>query len=157
MSAGDELAGDGFAGEPGVPVLPSVPRARPAAIHFDGTSRDFTRDSDGRYTAIHPVDSRVEMALMVEFGRFGSSASTGHSLRDIRYLDPTRLGAEVRDRVRRALKRLTDAGDITIENIEHDARAASGALLVGVDYFNERLPDRARRRFTPSGGVSGAT
>lgn len=153
MPVGGQLAGAGLAGA-GDPIpAPAAPLRRPLAMRFDPMTRDFPLGDDGRPVELHPIDSRVQMALLVEAGKLGSSPSTGNTLRQIPYLDPARIGAEVRDRVRRALLRLTTAGDITIDQIEHETRGR-GTLLVAVHYFNERLPDRPRMTFAPSSGTS---
>jgi hypothetical protein len=139
MSAGDELAGDDLAGEDDPDAEDGTGRPRPTAILFDGVTRDFPKDENGRHVAIHPVDAEMQMACMVGLQGLGSSPTTGNELRRIEYLDPERLGAEVRDAMTRATKALRERGDVTIVDIRHETFGIGG-LFVEVDYVNNRLP-----------------
>ncbi len=143
MPAGDELAGEGLAGDAlALPTAGTVLRP-PAAVHFDAVLRDYPLGSDGRYVEIHPVDSRVQMALSMALGRIASTPTTGNALRRIPYLNPKRIKAQATDAVRQALAPIIADGDITLDDLIVETRQRH-AVLVQVDYYNERLPDRPR-------------
>jgi hypothetical protein len=144
VGAGDQLAGDGLAGdELDLPVA-GVALSPPAAIHFDAVTRDFPRDENGRFFEIHPVDSRVQMALAVALGGIASSTTTGNALRRIKYLNPRRIKAQATDAIRQAMAPIVADGDATVAEVIVEQRQRH-AVIVQVDYFNERLPDRPRR------------
>lgn len=148
MGAGDLLAGDGLAGDDDLALATETRRARPVAISFDGTARDFPLGDDGRYVEIHPVDSAMQMACMIGLNGLASSPGTGNGLRDLEYLDPLRLNARVQDNMRLATARLVALGDVTIDRVWFETNDAGGLLAVAVDYFNERIPGgrEAQRR-----------
>lgn len=149
MPAGDELAGEGLAGDEPVLRVPAAPAARQVAVSFDPNTRDFPLGEDGRYVEIHRVDSAVQLALFLEFGKVPSAQRTGNTLRAMAYVDPRRMKAEATSRVETALARLTRAGDVTIDDVDAESRRFGG-MNVAVSYFNERLPGRPRRTITPT-------
>lgn len=146
MGAGDMLAGDGLAGDDSLLAPVEIPHVRPAAIFFDGATRDWPLDADGHYIGIHPVDAAMQMAVMVGVGTLPASTTTGNTLPSNEYLDPRTIDAKVKDAIRIATKRLVDRGDVTIDSVTPEIRG--GSLFVEVAYFNERLPDRARKTVT---------
>jgi len=150
VSITDLLAGEGLAGADDLVPPVEVALRRAAGIFFDGSTRDFPLDDDGRHVAIHPVDSAMQIALMVGLGTVGSAPDVGNDLVGNEYLEPQRLGARVSDSVRRATASLVARGDVTIEAIDHDT-SLGGGLFVSVSYFNNRLPgsrDQRRRSVT---------
>lgn len=116
----------------------------PRALTFNPLTRDFDRDSDGRYVDQHPVDAAVATQLMTRRGAIASAPETGQALHTID--DPTARDTQKRVEtiVKAALRRLLQAGDITILAIKYEPANASG-LLVQVDYVNERLAPRTTK------------
>lgn len=143
MSLGDDLLGEELFGEDDAEASDEAYRAKPAAIFFDGTTRDFPME-DGHYVGIHPVDAEMQMVTHIALGSIAGSPETGNKLHEIEYLDPLRLGATVRDEMRLRTKALVDRGDVTIDDITHET-FGNGGLAVAVDYYNERLTDRVKK------------
>ncbi len=140
MGAAQYPAGNGPAGEDPLPAL-TAPRnvQPPAALLFDGASRAFPLDANGLYRAIHPVDQRVALALLIALGTVGSAPSLGSSLRAIRRIVPT-TPTDARNRIDVALSDLVAARDIEVTKVEVETRRApTGSLLVAVSYRNLRL------------------
>lgn len=144
MTIGDDLLGESLMGEDDVDTTGGARRTRPVAIHFDGLTRDFPLDADGHYTSIHPVDSAMQMAMMVARNDIASSPTTGNGLKGLKYLDPKRVEAIVNDEVRICTAQIVARGDVAIDGVRH-VLGAAGGLTVFVDYYNERLPGRPRK------------
>lgn len=112
--------GDSEFGVPpfGGDVAPDVPAARPTslprAILFDGSSRTFPRDADGRLIDIHPVDQEVALAVLLVQGGIASSPATGSTLRSVESGADGGLQIDVERRLTAALARPLAAGDIRI-------------------------------------------
>ena len=53
-------------------VLPAPVAARdvtaPASLYFDGATKTFPLDANGRYRSLHPVDQAVALALLEQLG-----------------------------------------------------------------------------------------
>ena len=154
MSAGEydaglELAGEEVIAEASRPRRTTVPRA----LLFDGRTRTFLRDASGRCKDIHPVDQKVALALLIEFGKITSAPSTGNTLRELRTLIPgDALTHDIERRLREPLAEVLAAGDI--REITTPARSSGfaillpfrGALEVTFDYENLRIPRNRDRR-----------
>lgn len=139
-------AGAGPAGhDPVVTSEAVLPPADVAATLFDGQTLDFPLDdldSDAaNWTAVHPVDQEVELALLIPAGTIGSALDVGHTYRDVDIGAPS-LQADVEDRTRQALRRPLARGDIRINRIE--ASAENRQLRVAVYYANLRSADPSR-------------
>lgn len=143
MTIGDDLFGDDLLGEDDLDMTPDTLVTRSVAIHFDGLTRDFPLEADGHYTSIHPVDSAMQMRLMVAAKGIKSSPTTGNGLKGNEHLDPRKVDSFARDQVRIATLDLVERGDVTIDMIS--VATTRGALMVEVNYFNERLHDRASK------------
>lgn len=131
-------AGVGPAGyNPVVP--PNAPRdvRPPAALLFDGGTRDFPLDENGFYRAIHPVDQKVALALCVSRGAIAAVPGIGNKLRTIQRVRPDVAVTLVKNYVREALADLIAAKSIQIESdgIAVDA-SVPGRLLFAVTYLN---------------------
>ena len=144
MGAGSWAAGAYAAGAGATPPIAGARNRAPAAILFDAQTRAHPRDEDGRYIEIHPVDAAVIYALHFEKGRVLAALNQGRKFADIRNPTDNRVRRLVEDRVKHALARLTAAGDVTIQNIRHEA-PNQYALFVEVSYYNERIAPRALR------------
>ena len=121
---------------------------------FDGATRTFLMDDNGRYRDIHPVDQKVALTLLLEFGKITSAPDIGNTLRQIRALVPGEaLTADIERRLRTPI--LT--GMITsadIREVTTPTRATGftilsphrGALEVRFDYQNMRAPSTNPRQ-----------
>ena len=92
MGAGDYDAGDtDIAGEDPIAAL-SAARGLipPAALVFDGATRTFLSDDDGRLKSVHPVDQKVALAVLIQQKKLSSTPDTGSTLKEIKYLDPVK-------------------------------------------------------------------
>lgn len=138
MPAADDPAGELPAGDTSLPAQAGAAFQRPKAILFDGLTRDYVLDANGRYVAIHPVDAKVQSALMFLQGKIPSSAGTGNELDTLADFYGDQAPEEARRMVRASLTPITDARDITIISIDYEAQPQGPA--VEVHYTNNRLP-----------------
>ena len=131
LPAGDDLAGDGFE------LVVSRPRnvSPPAAILYDGASRDFPLDADGRPIEEHPTDQKVGLALIVVQGTVAGSSTLGSKLRNKRYINDTTIRTEITYIVNTALASLVAAKEIAIARVDVDV-GESSRVLVRVVYEN---------------------
>lgn len=155
MTAGIYNAGLEAAGEELLPAPTRRTRATPPrALLFDGATRTFLRDATGRYRDIHPIDQKVALTLLMEFGKITAAPDIGNTLLEIRTLIPGEaLTTDVERRLRTpVLSGLITAGDI--REITTPTRGTGftiilphrGALEVKFDYENMRDPKRAPGR-----------
>lgn|SRR5512138_21355 len=117
----------------------------PAALAFDGTTRNYKLDSRGRFQEAHPVDAKVFLILRTLAGSIRSAPTTGQTVNAIAYIDQLRVRAQVEDRVRSALAPVINAGEIRLDNIEIDT-SVRGRIMFEVTYFNRvsGKPETAR-------------
>ena len=107
---GTYLAGMGPMGySPSVP--PNAPRdvRPPAALYFDGQTRDFPLDENGFYREVHPVDQKVELQLSLPRGAIASTPGIGNHLRTIQRVRPSVAETLCRSFIREALADLLSA------------------------------------------------
>jgi hypothetical protein len=154
MSAGEYIAGEvDVAGEAPVADL-SAPRnvAPPVALVFDGKTRTFLRNDDGFLLSIHPVDQKVALALLVERDRMSHTPNTGSTLRQIKYLDATKLETDITNRINRALNDVLKPGDIQILKLSV-MQPSRWSVSVTFQYLNLREPGSIPRliEFTNNG------
>lgn len=135
MPLGDVPFGSDPLGVAAEPYSPEDKPTTPRAPFFDGTTRDFTLDDDGRYVDIHPTDAAVQFALFVEYGKAVSALDTGHTLRSLPSPIAPAVILDITDRVRRALKSLLDRRLIRLVRVEHHAPNRH-TLFVAVTYVN---------------------
>lgn len=127
MGAGEDEAGLGAMGEDPVED-PTLPRnvTMPEAARFDGRTKDFPLDSDGRYQATTSATQGVMMSLLVrELGR----------LRGLRPVPGPGLQRAAEDAVRIALLRRVAAGQIEVKSITATANNYGGVSL-SVDFVD---------------------
>lgn len=132
-------AGIGPAGyDPVIP--PDAPRRvrPPAALRYDGATRDFLLDANGFYEEIHPVDQKVALALCISRGAVAAVPELGNQLRTIRRTSRAVAETIAKQFVREALADLTRGKSITIEDITVQTDVP-GRLLVFVLYRNIEL------------------
>jgi hypothetical protein len=116
-----------------------------AAYKVDGLTRDYVRDSAGRYVGEHPVDAKVFHRLRILTGTIRSAPGTGQGVGSLKWIDPATIQAFVSDQVNLTLQDMVEAGDIQIRAITVDT-AVRGRVLFQVDYVNLRTgrPDSFR-------------
>lgn len=135
VGAGGFAAGRGPAGF--APILaPSVKLATtpPRATNYDPVTKTFT-STNGYYDSIHPVDQAVAIALLFPKGSLKSAPDVGHTFQQLGRNSGVRLVADAEDRARLALKKLVDAGSISIGNVDVDA-SIRGQVKIAVTYTN---------------------
>ena len=117
MTAGEFLAGEMDPAGEDPPAAAPPPRrvTLPRALLFDGATRTYPIDGDGRLIDAHPVDHEVALAVLVELGAITSAPSTGSTLRRVKYLGGPTLKTEVAERLRTAIKaiEMPRAGRVT--------------------------------------------
>lgn len=148
FGAGWFPAGYGPAGyDPGIP--PGEPRRvrPPAALRYDGATRDFVLREDGFYEEIHPVDQKVALALCISRGAVAAVPGLGNNLRTIKRVTQGVAETLARQHVREALADLLSAKSIRIDAINIDA-SDPGRLLIQVVYFNLELEAEDARTIT---------
>ncbi len=136
------------------PVVPP-PRVVPVvqALLLDVATHDFPMDAAGFYEGLHPVDARVELAMVVVAGAIATAPEIGNTIPTIKLATPdvtTRATYEVR----RALRDEVRGGNILVKSIK--VVASDSALAVEVAYMNLRLPVQVRRERTVTTPVVGA-
>jgi len=143
MGAGNFPAGFGPAGLDPLPD-PVPPRSvtPPAALRYDGATKDFPLDANGHYLGIHPVDQAVALALLIGLGTISSARNTGAAFRQIKRITPSTV-AQATDMANAALKDLVRAKKIEILDISVETRVPPGATLVAVSYTNLVTKKRA--------------
>lgn len=139
LGIGWYAAGYGPAGyDPVIP--PSAPRNvyPPAALRFDGQTRDFPLNANGFYENSHPVDQEVSLALCVSRGAIASASNVGNKLRTISRVSPTVAETLARTYINEGLAPLVAAKSIQVDNITIDT-SVPGRLLFAVTYLNLQL------------------
>ena len=139
MGAGSFGAGEGAAGED-IPTPPDAPRnvTPPAALLFDGRTRDFPLNAQGRYRRVHPVDQRVALALLIAYGTIASAPTVGDKVRRITKIVKSTPG-QVAGFVNEALDTMLRAGDIVLRDVQIETNRVNGTILLAVSYTNLRI------------------
>jgi hypothetical protein len=120
------------------PILPSGRRpSKPAGLHYDGKTRDFTVNSSGQLNGVHPVDEGMAMSIMVPRGSIKAAPNTGNDLHKIEYLGTPNLDEQVRACVYNAqpLKRFLEEDKIEIRTIVSTVK--DSRLSVSISYVNK--------------------
>lgn len=118
MSAGEYGAGLGPAGLDPLPDARNPPSGRPpVALLFDGRTRDFPLDSEGRYKSVGVGAQKAELALLLVFGKTPVASTQGLDLSGVIPVDGDKLSADVDSRVRAALAAPIAARDIEVLEI----------------------------------------
>lgn len=145
MSLGDFPLGQVPLGLDNAPIEVEDKPKLPRAMLFDPMRRDFPLDDKGRYQDHHPVDAAVELALVLEFKKVGATLGAGQTFREIRSPSGPTVPREVDDRVRRALKHLTERRLIHIEHIAFEVPNRH-ALFLAITYRNLQTAARDTKR-----------
>ena len=153
MGAGDHIAGlTDIAGEDPVAAL-SAARGLipPMALVFDGATRTFLSDENGRLKSVHPVDQKGALALLIQQKKLSSAPDTGSTLKEIKYLDPAKVVTDATNRVNRALNAVLQPGDIEIIKLEI-TQPSKWSISIRLDYRNLRDPNSQPRVLTVQNG-----
>ena len=144
MGIGSSPAGSGPAGLDLPASTDQRIAATPAALEFDGQTKDFSLDANGRFVSKHPIDSKVFHRLRIIAGTMRSAPATGQGISG-KWIRNETIESFVRDQVTLTLADMVDAGDIAVRNITVDT-AVRGRVLFQVDYVNMRSgrPDSFR-------------
>lgn len=119
------------------PITPgNRPFRGPAAMMYDGASKDWLINADGRYKSVHPVDQGVVLSVLSRQGSIKSSPTTGSTLHEVEYLGGPELASDVDDRVKRSnpLARYLKSGAVTLKRV--DVESSGSRLFVVVYYVN---------------------
>lgn len=138
---GDLNAGEGMGGEGIAAPLPSPVLTRPRALKFDPSTRTHTKNANGTYADLHPVDAVVALCIFVASGQVKSASKLGLNWKAIGSPHHIRAKRTAQDMVKLALAEPLKRKDITIMSIEFETRGAYTVMLV-VNYVNERLYPR---------------
>lgn len=125
------------------PILPSGRHPLlPAAVYYDGVSKDTIRDQYGVHRSVHPTDQGITMSLLVRRGSCKSAPDMGNDLHTIMDLKADDLAEQIRTVVNAAepLARLVSAGKAQIVRIDYTAER--GRLGVAVQYLNTETGER---------------
>lgn len=116
-----------------------------AALRYDGKSRDWAVDADGRIRSVHPVDAAVALSILHAKGTFRSDIRIGNDFLAIRFTGTGRDQGLVEEAVRNSfpLSELLSAGRVKIRRVEYEF-SSPGKLLVAVYYRNEELGQNDR-------------
>lgn len=120
----------------------SLPSGRkpylPAALYYDGRTRDFLLDSNGQYRGIHPSDEGMAMSFSMRKGDCSAAPDVGNTLYEITYITADDIDAQIETHVRNAYpcSRLIAEGKVRIDSIVHETRPESNGLAVVVNYTN---------------------
>lgn len=154
MGAGDFPAGFGPCGmDPLPPPVPPRAVTPPAALRFDGATKDFLLDAEGHYLAIHPVDQAVALALLVGLGTAPSAPAVGAAFRQIKRITPS-TKVQATNMATAALAALVRAGKVGVLSIAVEVRLPQGATLIAVTYQN-LLTKKTPTFSLPSGSFTG--
>jgi hypothetical protein len=136
MGAGNYPAGAGHCGlDPLPPPVPPRDVSPPAALRFDGASKDFLLDANGHYYAIHPVDQQVALVLLVGLGTIASAPTVGAAFRRIQRITSS-TQSQATDMANAALRKLVTAQKVAIVAIDVEISLPQGATLIAVTYQN---------------------
>lgn len=136
LGAGWFPAGYGAAGyDPVIP--PGAPRnvRPPAALRFDGQTRDFPLSATGFYEESHPVDQQVALALCVSRGAIASASTIGNKLRTISRVGRNTAETLARTYIREGLAPFIAGKSIEVQDVQVDT-SVPGRLLFAVTYLN---------------------
>ncbi len=149
MGFGEESFGAGpFGLSPQTPpALRVVPQFQ--AYDIDVRTRDVPIDDNGFYKSIHPVDHRVRMGMLINFGAVPADPSVGSTIHEMPFDTDENMTADANRRVRIALKEPLDDEDIQIESVKAwggTLSSAPGRVAYELAYNNMRLPEGERFR-----------
>ncbi len=134
MGLGSAPAGSGPAGLDLAASTDQRFAATPVALAFDGLTRDFRLDANGRYVSAHPVDTKVFHRLRILAGSMRSAPATGNGIGG-KWIDSKTIEATVRDQIRIALEDMISAGEIEDRGVELDL-SVRGRVAFEFSYLN---------------------
>src|SRR5690242_18105687 len=137
MPAGDYLAGIGPAGFDPVTDPPARKVLRgPAAMAYDGASRDWPLNVQNNYRSVHPVDQQMALSVLVRKGTIASAPNVGSTLHEITHLSAKTLQSDVDNRVRTSEPAATLVRNGQAKILRNRIDVSGNALQVAVEYVN---------------------
>lgn len=122
-------------------LLPAL--KTPPVIMADGID-DKTKDFVSFLYGADPVDEQVYLALNILRASGAAVMNDGQRFQDIRKISDD-VVVLIEQEARTALKRLTDAGDITIDSISVEYSSPDGWAEGTIDYVNNRMAKKTDR------------
>lgn len=135
MGFGEQPAGIGLAGLSQVTGLDRAAAPAPAALAFDGQTKNFKLSAEGGYEGQHPVDAKFWLVMRTALASIRSAVHIGQGVSNIAYIDPRTIQATVVDYVRVAAQPMVRAGEVRVESVEVDT-AVRGRIVFRVTYVN---------------------
>lgn len=138
-------AGEGGAGVGGAGVGLATPTAAtsnarpPWALKLDPLSRDFLRDTDGRYVEAHPTEHQAMMRLAPARGTIRAVAAQGGPWKDLEIDSEANMTRRLTEEVRAAWRDLIDAGRIALERVS--AKPVNGIGRARIEIVWKNLDD----------------
>ncbi len=130
MGAGQQGAGLGPAGLDPLPDVTDPPLGvPPVALLFDGETKDFPLDSQGRYRSVGIGAQKAQLALLRQFGKLPIAITQGLDMDGVVPVAGTKLSAEVNSRVRAALAQPLAAREIHIIDIQGESPVRGGIKI----------------------------
>lgn len=136
MGIGASPAGAGPAGADLAASTDQRFAATPAALAFDGQTKDFSLDTNGRYVAAHPIDTKVFHRLRILAGSMRSAPATGNGIGG-KWIDAKTIEATIRDQIRVTLEDMITAREIEDRGLVIDL-SVRGRVALEYSYFNVR-------------------
>lgn len=147
MGAGSFAAGSTPAGFDNPVQQARIVPVLPAAVLYDPLTRSLPLDANGQVQSVHPVDQEVARMLTIPLGAIAGDPDSGLDVVMLkRPVSPAQVPNLISLVVKKALKRLLDAGDIKIIAIE--AAPTSLRRQFSVSYWNVR--SQTSQKYPPS-------
>ena len=138
MGAGTYPAGTGPAGHD--PIVPSTPNdaTYPAALRYDGYTKNWLFDDANRMRAITPVAQKMAIGLCFRKGSIKGAPQVGNTYYQIQYVDADNLALDIEQRTRSAVPVAQCLADREAEiiRIEHWVNRTTGQLIIAVDFYD---------------------
>lgn len=122
------------------PSTRTVP-TQPVAVQYDPRTRTFVQNADGQMAGVDPVDQAVVMAVSILKSTLASVPDFGLLSSGLARAPRAKVKTIATDRVKVAIKRWIDSGDVTL--IDVDPFVATdpgqrGRVVLTVSYRNNR-------------------
>lgn len=120
----------------------------PQALKLDPLSRDFVRNEDGFYIAVHPIEHRAMMLLIPALNSIRSAQGQGGRWRGLEFADEATMTRRFDEMVREAWRDLIANGDIRLLRVRARPMNSWGRGRFEIDWMNLRDPQPANRDLT---------
>lgn len=146
------MSGAGSFGAGSVPAgayVPSAsnatPIATPWALKLDPLTRDFVRDEDGQYIAVHPIEHLAMMRLIPAITSIRSARGQGGRWRDLEISDEATMTARFTEIVREAWRELLANSDVRLISATARPLNSWGRGRFEIVWMNLRDPQNPNR------------